>query len=277
MICFAMTFASSPLARAQQTDGPLPAPTANRPPAASQQPPAPAPANQSPPAAAPAQAAGTPSSTGQKIVLPAGTKIPLVLHNGISTRSAKAGDGVYFETLFPVMQNGKVVIPAGSYVSGEITESARPGRVKGRGEIGIRLNTLILPNTYVVDLNAQPSSAATGGGETVDPEGHVKGDSDKASDAGVLLGTTGVGAGIGSIGGAKGAGIGAGIGLVAGLATVLLTRGPDVELPRGSTLEAQLNRALSLDADKVNFTSLGQASALAGPPNREPVRSKIPF
>jgi hypothetical protein len=149
---------------------------------------------------------------GTKNCFAGGTKIPLVLHNGITTRSAKAGDGVYFETLFPVMSNGKVVIPAGSYVSGEITESIRPGRVKGRGEIGIRLNTLILPNTYVVDLNAQPSNAGTGGGETVDPEGHVKGDTDKASDAGVPLGTTGIGAGVGSIGGAKGAGIGAGIG-----------------------------------------------------------------
>jgi hypothetical protein len=63
-----------------------------------------------------------------KIMVPAGTHIPLVLHNAVSTRSARPGDAVYFETLFPVMIDGKVVIPAGSYVSGEVTESKRPAR-----------------------------------------------------------------------------------------------------------------------------------------------------
>src|SRR5580658_2430868 len=79
-----------------------------------------------------------------KVVLTSGTHIPLVLHNGISTRTAKAGDPVYLETLFPVLADGRVVIPAGSYVSGEITESKRPGRVTGRGELGIQFNTMIL-------------------------------------------------------------------------------------------------------------------------------------
>ncbi|MFZ0619707.1 MAG: hypothetical protein WAM01_13555, partial [Candidatus Acidiferrales bacterium] len=68
-----------------------------------------------------------------------------------------------------------------------------------------------------------------------------------------------------------------GAGLAAGLITVLLTRGPDAELPRGTTLEAVLNHAVLLDADKDQFAGPGQASALAGPSNREPVRSKIPF
>jgi hypothetical protein len=83
-----------------------------------------------------------------------------------------------------------------------------------------------------------------------------------------------VGAGPGS---GAGAGIGAGIGAGAGLLAVLLTRGPDAELPRGTTVEAVLNRPILLDADKVQFTSPGQSSTLAGPPNREPTRSHIPF
>ena len=236
-------------------------------------------------AAASANAAGA-ASTPAKIVqieVPSGTHIPLVLHNGISTRTAKAGDPVYFETVFPIMINGKVVIPAGSYVSGEITESKRPGRVKGRGELMIKLTTMILPNAYMVNLNAVPSQAGTGGGETVNSEGKVVGDSDKKDDLGTVIQTTevgtGVGAGVGAAAGhvGEGAGIGAGVGLATGLAAVLLTRGPDAELPRGSTVEAVINRPIFLDADKVQFTSPGQASALAGPPNREPQRSRIPF
>ncbi len=65
------------------------------------------------------------------IEVPGGTHIPLVLHNAISTRSARPGDPVYFETLFPIMIDGHVVIPAGSYMSGEVTEAKRAGRVKG--------------------------------------------------------------------------------------------------------------------------------------------------
>lgn len=219
------------------------------------------------------------SVTPAKIELPSGTHIPLVLHNAISTRSAQPGDPVYFETSFPVMLNGKVIIPAGSWVSGEVTESKRPGRVKGRAELMVRLNTLILPNAYMVSLVASPGNAGTGGNETTDREGKIKGDSDKGTDVGTIAKTTGAGAGIGGLAtqSAKGAGIGAGIGAAVGLATVLATRGPEAELPRGTTLDAILDHAIMLDADKVQFTNPGQASALPGPPNREPVRNRSPF
>jgi hypothetical protein len=220
----------------------------------------------------------TPARAAQ-IMVPTGTHLSLVLHNGISTHSAQAGDPVYFETLFPVLVDGHVVIPAGSYVSGEITESKRPGRVKGRAELMIKLTTMILPNAYVVSLNAAPGNASTGGGETVDKEGKIRGDTDKASDAGTVVKSTAAGAGIGAIAGRSGtgAGIGAGVGAAAGLAAVLLSRGPDAEMPRGTTLEAVLDRPIFLDADKVQFTSPGQASALSGPTNREPQRMKLPF
>jgi len=263
-------------------EGPAPAPTAQ---AAPQPSAALAPATPQATPPVPAVAAATAQSPAkvEKIEVPTGTHIPLVLHNGISTRSARPGDPVYFETLFPVMVNGKVVIPAGSYVSGEITESKRPGRVKGRGELMVRLTTMILPNAYIVNLNATPSNASSGGGETVNSEGKIVGDSSKGSDVGTVIRTTeagtGIGAGVGAASGniGRGVGIGAGVGALAGLGAVLLTRGPEAELPRGSTLEAVIDRSIYLDADKVQFTSPGQASTLAGPPNRENSRSPLPI
>ncbi|MGD1209981.1 MAG: hypothetical protein ABR973_01325 [Candidatus Acidiferrales bacterium] len=257
-----------------QDPGPMPAAPANPGNAATPQQ-----ASTAAPAVTPAVSTTPAPAKGVQIQVPTGTHIPLVLHNGISTRSARPGDPVYFETLFPVMVDGKVAIPAGSYVSGEVTQSKRPGRVKGRGELAIKLTTMILPNSYMVNLNASPSGAGTGGGETVNNEGKVVGDSDKASDVGTVVKTTAAGAGIGAIAsqGARGAGIGAGIGAAAGLGAVLLSRGPDAELPRGSTVEAVIDRPILLDADKVQFTSPGQASTLPGPPNREPQRNKIPF
>jgi hypothetical protein len=232
-----------------------------------------------PPLSPEAKAAAEAPTPGPKVEIPTGTHLSMVLHNAISTRSARPGDPVYLETIFPVMINGKVAIPAGSYVSGEVTDAKRAGRVKGRAELMIKLNTLILPNAYMVSFNGSPSGAGTGGGETVDNEGKIKGDSDKASDAGTIIEGGAIGAGIGGLAAqsGKGAGIGAGVGAAAGLVAVLLTRGPDAELPRGSTVEAVLNRPIFLDANKDQFASPGEASTLAGPPNREPQRIKNPF
>jgi type IV secretion system protein VirB10 len=191
----------------------------------------------------------------------------VVLENGISTRGAKAGDSVYFHTSFPITQNNHVVVPVGSYLRGELIESKRPGKVKGRGEFRMRLDTLIFPNGYTVDLNATPRSADSGGKETMDSEGKITGGSGKGKDAQTVAETTAAGAGIGAIAGrAKGLGIGAGIGAVAGLGAVLLTRGPEAELPRGSTLDIVLEHELALDSSQIQYTNVGQAQPITPPP-----------
>ena len=211
-------------------------------------------------------------------MVPSGTRLPLILHNAVTTRNAKPGDPVYLETLFPVVIDNRILIPAGSYVQGEIQQAKRPGRAKGTGEIRLRLDSMILPNGYTVDFNAIPTNAGTGGGESTDKEGKIHGDTDKADDAGTVLKTTGAGAGIGAIAGsAKGAGIGAGVGAAAGLGAVLLTRGPELELPRGTTVDVVLDRNVYLDASRVNFTDPGRASDMPGPPSREPTRSRSPL
>ena len=214
-----------------------------------------------------------------KVEVPAGTHLSLVLHNAISTHSARPGDPVYFETLFPVLIDGRVAIPAGSYVSGEVTEAKRAGHIKGRAEIMIKLNTLILPNAYEVNLNAMPSGAGSGGRESVDNEGKIVGDTHKAEQAGTIISSTAAGTGIGAVAGClKVEGIGAWIGAAAGLTDLMLTLGPDATLPRGSTVEAVLEHSLFLEADRDQFSTPGQASTLAGPPNREPRRSRpFPF
>jgi hypothetical protein len=220
-----------------------------------------------------------PQSNTQKYVVPPGTRLPLILHNALSTRNAKAGDPIYLETLFPVVIDERILIPAGSYVQGEILEAKRPGKVKGTGEIRLRLDSMILPNGYAVNFNAVPTNAGTGGGEKTDKEGNIHGDTDKGDDVATIAKSTGIGAGVGGIatGSAKGAGIGAGAGAAVGLAAVLLTRGPELELPRGTTLDVVLDRPVYLDASRTNFTDPGRASSLPGPPSREATRSRSPL
>jgi type IV secretion system protein VirB10 len=259
---------------------------------AAQQPAQQAPPPQNPPAVGPQKSAPPQDDAArpelkkraERIVLPAGTQLPLVVHNSITTRTAKPGDPVYLETLFPITQDNRIIIPAGSYVHGQVVEAKRPGKVKGRAELLVRLDLLILPNGYTVSFNAVPSGAGTGGNEQVDSEGKIKGDTDKTSDVGTVLRTTtmgtGVGAGVGALAGnvRTGMGVGTLAGAATGLMAVLLTRGPEAEIPRGSTLDATLDRPLYLDGAQINFTDPGRASALSGPANRQPVRSnRFPY
>ena len=81
-----------------------------------------------------------------------------------------------------------------------------------------------------------------------------------------------------------GAGVGAAAGAAAGLAGVLLTRGPDAVLAKGSTIEMVLDRPLVFDATEVNFTTMansGNFSDGAGPQPEEPgsggYRGVLPF
>src|ERR1700675_2918994 len=207
--------------------------------------------------APPPVAAPTPAPAGhgspEKIWIPAGTRVAVVLENGISTRGAKAGDSVYFHTSFPITQNNHIIIPVGSYLRGELIESKRPGRVKGRGEFRMRLDTLIFPNGYTVDLNATPRSADSGGKETMDSEGKVTGAGGKGKDVQTVAETTATGAGIGA---------------VAGLGAILLTRGPEAELPRGSTLDIVLEHELALDSSQIQYSNVGQAMPTTPPPPR---------
>src|SRR5258705_2854130 len=218
-----------------------------------------------PPAAA-ARPVATPASRAvgrdQTITVPAGTRIGVTLENGISTYSAKPGDSVYFRTSFPITINNKVVVPVGSYLRGEVTDAKRPGRMKGKGELRIRLNTLILPNGYTVDLNAEPRSTDAGKTRT-DSEGKITGPDGNGKDPETVAATTVTGAGIGAIaGGDKGAGIGAGIGGVAGLAAGLSSPRPEAQFPPGALMDSVLERDLQLGAEQGHYTNRRQPNTL---------------
>jgi hypothetical protein len=68
-------------------------------------------------------------NTGQ-VAVPTGTRLPLLFRNGINTRTAKAGDSVYFETAYPIAVNNKIAIPLATFVRGQILEAKRPGRIR---------------------------------------------------------------------------------------------------------------------------------------------------
>ncbi len=193
-------------------------------------------------------------------VVPPGTKVPLSMINSISTKTASEGERIYLETVFPILSNGRVVIPPGSYVAGTVTDVKRPGRVHGRGELYIRFDSLTLPNGVTRDFRARIGSLDGRAAETLDKaEGKIKSEGNKSGDLKTIGEAAGVGAGVGGLGGAvgghpiMGTGIGAGAGAVAGLVGVLLTRGPEAVLAKGTTMEMVLDRQLQFTGTEIDF------------------------
>lgn len=212
-----------------------------------------------------------PAAAPQFYTVAPGTHIALGLINSVSTKHSSAGDRIYLETVFPIVIDSHIVIPPGSYVTGTVTEVKRPGRVRGRGELYVRFDSITLPNGVTRDFRSRLGAIDALGTEKLDKEeGIVRADSNTTGDLKTVGEGAAAGASLGAIVGsatshaAMGAGIGAAAGATAGLAGVLLTRGPDAVLAKGSTIEMVLDRPLVFEAREVNFTSMGGPSGAAG-------------
>lgn len=210
---------------------------------------------------APAVAAEPPKPA--EYTIEAGTRIPLLLVNSVSTKHSSEGDRIYLRTAYPILTKGVVVIPPGSNVAGTLTFVKQPGRVKGRGELFIRFDSLTLPNGVTRDFRARVDAVdASTRGHVDAREGSVKGEGNKAGDAGTVAKTTAAGASVGSIAGAAaghsglGLGVGAAAGAAAGLAAVLLSRGPDTVLAQGSSVGMVLDRPLVFSAGELVYHGL---------------------
>jgi len=190
--------------------------------------------------------------------IPAGSKIPLALKQAISTKNAKEGDPVYAETSFPFVVDGRMLVPAGTYVQGVITHVERAGRIKGRAEIQMHFTSMIYPSGYTVMLPGSVDNTPGADNHSVtDPEGTIKHDSEtgkKLGDAarnGVYGTIGGATAGGLATGGLNGARVGGGIGAATGVAWALLKRGSDVKLDPGTSIEMLIQRPVQLDASRM--------------------------
>ncbi len=189
-----------------------------------------------------------------KVVVPAETTIPLELRSTINSRTAYPGQAIYCDTIFPITVGNRIVLPVGTYVKGEVTQVVRPGRVKGKAQVGIRFNSIVLPNGTTRPLRATLSGFGGMGNEGFDQkESKIKGASTKGEDAGKVARTTAAGAEGGIISGAiaghpgAGLGIGSAAGAAGGLIWVLAGRGKEIVLGPGTNLELQLAAPLTFD------------------------------
>lgn len=222
---------------------------------------------------------------GGVVEITAGTHILLNMINSVSTKQAVVGDRIYLETAFPVLANNRIVIPQGSWVTGTITEVKRPGRVKGRGLLQVRFDSLTLPNGVSRKFRSDLGAIDARSDQTFEREGgKIKSAGDKKSDAGTIIGAstagTVIGAGAGGAAGHAGMGgaIGAGTGAAAGLIGVLATRGPEAVLSKGSTVEMVLDRPLDFEQADLDFSHAPPRAALSQgeAPTTAPARGLTP-
>jgi hypothetical protein len=183
--------------------------------------------------------------------IPQGSHVLLRMVNSVSTRTAREGDYVYFRTASPISAAGAIVVPEGAYVQGVVSHSVRSGRVKGKAELGIRIENMTLPGGKVIQLTPHIKSVdSEGTGQKVDgQEDEIKQAGGKGVDAAHVAEFSGVGAAIGGMATRTwtGAGIGAGAGAAVGLATVLLTRGKEVDLRHGATIDVVFDRTVPVE------------------------------
>lgn len=207
----------------------------------------------------------TAAAPDTELTVPAGTKVLLSVQSPVNTKTAKAGDGVYLVSTFPVIVGTHVLIPAGVYVQGVIDQVERPGRVKGRAKLLMHFTTMIFPNGQVVSVpggvNNLPGSDSA---KVKNAEGEIEQGASKGKDAETIAKGAATGAGIGGIGGAVGgsplAGIGYGGagGAAAGVIYTLLTRGNDIMIAQGQSVEMVMQRPLVLQPSQlvgINDTS----------------------
>ncbi len=219
----------------------------------------------------------TPAAASSNIVVPARTTIPLELKNTISSRTAQPGQAIYCQTIYPITVGNRMVIPAGTYVKGSVTQVIRPGRAMKRAQLGLRFTEITLPNGTTRPLRATLSGFAGNGKQGFKPEeSKIEGESSKGEDAGKVASTTITGAELGTIVGAAkrspgtGLGVGSAVGAAGGLIWVLASHGKDILLMPGTSLELELTSPLTFSRDEIDEPATDRYREGPALPRRDP-------
>ena len=215
----------------------------------------PAQTNPPPAPAAPADSA---------LTIPSGQKFILQLETALHTRTTRKGDRVEFTTTADIQVDNKTVIPDKSHVRGTVTSAKRAGRLFGRSEIHLRFDEIFLADGTVVPLRA---SLVRIGSDPVEPsEGKdpgLQGESGEGGNAGAVAKGGMEGAVIGVLSaGPRGAMYGAAAGAAIAAVSMIFRRGPDLDLPRNTMLEAQFDQPLAVPASALPRP----APAVSSPP-----------
>jgi hypothetical protein len=156
------------------------------------------------------------------VTLPAGTNFVIRMIDAVDSENSRVGQTFEASLDQPVMLGGDTVIPRGADVTVKLVDSKQSGKLTGRAELALSLQSVRVDG-HMVDINTQ----------TVSQESESR----TGKTAKVAGGTAALGAIIGGIaGGGKGAAIGAGAGAAAGAGVQVVTAGQRVRIPSETRL-----------------------------------------
>jgi type IV secretion system protein VirB10 len=160
----------------------------------------------------------------------------------LSSKVNETGDLWTGKVVEPLFGKGGEIVPEGSTVDGHVTYVKGPGRVKGKGEMRLIVDSISTPDASKYDIVASLKDAE--GVRVKDEEGTMQGPGKAQKGTAVETGIgAAAGAGVGAIAhGGTGALYGAGIGAMAGLAHGLLRKGKDIVLPQGTEMVFVISR-----------------------------------
>lgn len=160
--------------------------------------------------------------------VPPGTKLEVELLDSVSSADSSVGDAVLARVASDVVVGGKVVITAGSTVSGSVTQARGLKAIGGRALLRVEFDSIDLPS------GETPIRAAF----------FRQGKSETKKDAATIAGATAGGALLGRVLSdkheARGTAMGAVIGGAAGTAIAAGTKGEEIVLPSGTRLALHL-------------------------------------
>lgn len=161
--------------------------------------------------------------------IPTGQELDVRLQNSLSSESATVEQRFETTTAVDLMQNGRVLVPAGSVVRGVVSNVKKAGRIDRSGSLTLSFDQM------VVSGREMPIRA------TATQVFESKGIREEAGTAGVGAGVGGIIGGV--LGGLKGAILGAVIGAGGAIAA---TDGKDINLPAGSIIRIRLDQDVNV-------------------------------
>ncbi len=226
-------------ARSAQASTPVPAVTER--PAPSREPvsapPSAAPATPAQPEPVPVEPPAPPKPVFVEVVIPASSVVGLQVETSVSSETARLEDRVEARVTRDVMADGRVAIPSGSKVIGDVTLVERGGKMKDKARLGVRFHTIVLADGHHVPLRT----------ESIYREGASPGAESARKIGGAAVGGAILGA---IIGGAKGAAIGTATGAAGGSAVVMAGDRNAATLPSGTIVNVRLSSPVSVDVEK---------------------------
>ena len=172
-----------------------------------------------------------PGAKFREVTVPESTVLAIRFETTVDSASNHANDPVHAVLAEPIVVRGVEAAPVGSALEGIVASAEPSGRVKGRADIAVRFDGLVVGSErYGIEARVSREAAA-GTGRDAETIGIP-------AAGGAVLGAI--------LGGKKGAAIGAAAGGGAGTAVVLSTPGKEVSLESGNIVHAEIGRSIDV-------------------------------